>query len=113
MKSKLFLTFFALTFMFLQASAQTETPLGLNEQGVFQLPAENLKPIYTLTVESLEFNSLEEGVAYFADKNTEYALFRPNPSLETATLILLIEKRPDWSIADWNDYLSTIALTND
>ena len=97
---------------FTLTAQQSETSLALTNQGIFQLPDEGLKAIYTLDIESLELTTLQEGIAYFEDKNTEFVLFRPNSSFETASVFLLLEKRPEWSVSDWNNYLANIILTN-
>jgi len=88
--------------------AQDVAELIINNNGTLSLPQDTeLTERYSFDISSLEFSSLEDAVEYFSDFNSKYLAFRPDISNQTAHLYLQLSKRPQWTIEQWNDLLST------
>lgn len=90
--------------------SQTGNILEIEEEGNFEIPSTNLKETYSLDISSLEFNSIDEAVEFFSEKNTDLIMFRPNADGTTATVFLQISKRPQWTVSQWNNSISDINL---
>ncbi|MCZ4410582.1 hypothetical protein O3Q51_17330 [Cryomorphaceae bacterium 1068] len=99
-----------MVFSSLALFGQTENSLAIQEDGTFQIPSTNLKEVYSIDISSLELNSIEEAVEFFSEKNTNLIMFRPNADGTTATVFLQINRKPEWSVSDWNNTISDINL---
>lgn len=89
---------------------QSENALSPMENGNFEIPETTLKDSYTLNVSFLGLESFATAIAFFSEKSTDLILFRPNASGSEVTVFLQLEKKPDWSISDWNNALTELNL---
>jgi hypothetical protein len=92
------------------ASAQTGQA-ALSKSGHIVLNADQaLLSAYELDASSFNFQSSEEALAYFADKQTEMVTYRPVFQNNVVMIYLQIKRQPQWSLNDWNAYLKEHAV---
>jgi len=63
------------------------------------------KIIFTITK---DFPSAKEGLAYFEKYNTDLMHARLNYEKQIVTVYLLVDKRPNWEVENWNKYLQKL-----
>ncbi|MGF1564552.1 MAG: hypothetical protein ACFCUH_04225 [Flavobacteriales bacterium] len=99
----LMLAFFSLT-----AHAQAEPPkASLSQAGILQLPADApLSSTYLVDLSNFNFSSEQEMVSFFAGKANDHFAMRAIPHLNQAIVYLQVKKNANWSVTQWNAFLS-------
>ncbi|MFM1931844.1 MAG: hypothetical protein RL226_1147 [Bacteroidota bacterium] len=98
----IFIGFFALSFT---ASSQY-ADASLTSEGLIQLPEnQEIHPNYQFDISALGLSTEQEMVAFMASFRSDEFLFRANPAENKGILILRMEGRKDWSVAQWNKAL--------
>jgi len=77
----------------------------VNDKGSIVLDENSeLNSHYTLNLSEFEFDSDQKAIEYFNGLNTEYVIYRPTLYQGTVQIYLQLKKKPDWTLADWNEY---------
>lgn len=75
----------------------------LNFSGAITLDTEQpLKSSYSIDASSFNFDSDQDAVNYFANKNSDFVSFRPSLQNDLIMIYLQLKKHPNWTIAQWN-----------
>lgn len=97
-----------LAFLSLTAHAQAEPPkASLSQDGILQLPADApLSSTYLVDLSNFNFSSEQEMTSFFAGKVNDHFAMRAIPNLNQAIVYLQVKKNANWSVTQWNAFLS-------
>jgi len=106
MKKIVFLLFLASFALGAQVFSQT-SEATLTDEGAVKLNEEQpLQSHYTINASQFEFESDQEALEYFASKSSNHVVYRINRSSGEINMYLQLKREPDWSLQDWNTYLT-------
>lgn len=88
------------------ANAQTAKAILSEDGAVLVNSQEPLQSAYTLDASNFNFETEQEAVAYFADRQTQYVSYRPVFHNNIVMVYLQIQAKPEWTKSDWNAYLA-------
>ena len=97
-----------LAILSLTAHAQAEPPkASLSQEGILQLPANApLSSTYLVDLSNFNFSSEQEMISFFAAKANDNFAMRAIPHLNQAIVYLQVKKNANWSVTQWNAFLS-------
>lgn len=88
------------------ANAQTAKAI-LTEDGTVRVNnQEPLQSAYTLDASNFNFETEQEALAYFADRQSQYVSYRPVLQNNIIMVYLQTKTKPEWTKSDWNTYLA-------
>jgi len=112
MKKIYLLTCFAIFAFGLQAFSQASEATVTEEGAVTLSEEEPLQTHYTISASQFDFESDQEAINYFNGINTEYVVYRPTLYNGKINIYPQLKKNPDWTVEDWNAYLSEHKVKN-
>ncbi|MDO8368215.1 MAG: hypothetical protein Q7T20_15555 [Saprospiraceae bacterium] len=80
---------------------KTAKVLSLDEKAAFGY-------LFQLDISPMAFTSKEKADEFFSNLTTELVSFQVNFEKRTASVLLNLRSRPEWSAKEWNTYLATL-----
>jgi hypothetical protein len=103
------LLFFGGSNLFSQTALASHGKASLDKAGKVMLQKdEPLQYVNVLDLSGLDFATEESAAAYFSQKNTQLVTFDVDPVEQVVRIRIELRGRPDWTVEDWNQYLSTL-----
>lgn len=100
------LVVFAVLAFTIQSNAQTAQATMTHDGAVQINTQEPLQGVYILDASTFNFESDQDAISYFAEKNSEFVSYRPVLQNDAIMIYLQIKTRPDWTKSDWNAYFA-------
>lgn len=103
------LLFFGGSNLFSQSALASHGKASLDKAGKVALQkGEPLHYVNVMDISGLDFATEESAVEYFSQKNTQLVTFDVDPVEQVVRIRIELRGRPDWTVEEWNHYLSTL-----
>lgn len=88
------------------AYAQTNLATIANSGAVLLSEEQPLQSSYDLDASEFNFEDIHAALDHFKNVNTDLVFYRPVPNNGIVKMYLQLNKQPNWTKEDWNNYLA-------